>query len=99
MAFLMTETSPTLDLARQLIAQPSVTPDDCDCQSIMLERLSAIGFRVERLRFGEVDNFWARRGDQGPVLTFAGHTDVVPTGTQRAAFSTSTHIAPTSPSP
>ena len=76
----MTETSPTLDLARQLIAQPSVTPDDCDCQSIMLERLSAIGFRVERLRFGEVDNFWARRGDQGPVLTFAGHTDVVPTG-------------------
>lgn len=76
----MSDLSPTLELATQLIAQPSVTPDDCDCQNMMIERLSAIGFEVERLRFGEVDNFWARRGNQGPVLAFAGHTDVVPTG-------------------
>jgi len=72
--------SPTLQLAIDLIAQPSVTPDDCDCQALMIERLAAIGFRAEKLRFGEVDNFWARRGDTGPVLAFAGHTDVVPTG-------------------
>ena len=76
----MSNLSATLQLACDLIAQPSVTPDDCDCQSLMIDRLQAIGFRVERLRFGEVDNFWARRGDSGPVLAFAGHTDVVPTG-------------------
>ncbi|MCG8537354.1 MAG: succinyl-diaminopimelate desuccinylase [Pseudomonadales bacterium] len=76
----MSNLSATLQLAQQLIAQPSVTPDDCDCQNIMIERLEAIGFTAERLRFGEVDNFWARRGDSGPVLAFAGHTDVVPTG-------------------
>lgn len=72
--------SPTLQLAFDLIAQPSVTPDDCDCQALMIERLAAIGFQAEKLRFGEVDNFWARRGTTGPVLAFAGHTDVVPTG-------------------
>lgn len=76
----MTQLSATLQLAIDLIAQPSVTPDDCDCQNLMIERLAAIGFKVEKLRFGEVDNFWARRGDSGPVLCFAGHTDVVPTG-------------------
>jgi len=76
----MSDLSPTLELAQQLIAKPSVTPDDCDCQNIMIERLAAIGFEVERLPFGEVDNFWARRGNQAPVLAFAGHTDVVPTG-------------------
>ncbi|MCK5791158.1 MAG: succinyl-diaminopimelate desuccinylase [Ketobacter sp.] len=76
----MPDLSPTLELATQLIAKPSVTPDDCDCQNIMIERLAAIGFEVERLPFGEVDNFWARRGNRGPVLAFAGHTDVVPTG-------------------
>lgn len=74
------EYSPTLQLAMQLMAQPSVTPDDCDCQVIMCERLRAIGFEIEPLRFDEVDNFWARRGNSGPVLAFAGHTDVVPTG-------------------
>ncbi len=76
----MTNLSATLQLAIDLIAQPSVTPDDCDCQNLMIERLEAIGFKAEKLRFGEVDNFWARRGDSGPVLAFAGHTDVVPTG-------------------
>ncbi len=70
----------TLELAKQLIARPSVTPDDQGCQEIMIARLQAIGFSIERLRFGEVDNFWARRGTQAPLLCFAGHTDVVPTG-------------------
>lgn len=72
--------SATLDLAKQLIAQPSVTPEDSGCQDLMIERLEAIGFKVERLRFGDVDNFWARRGADGPLICFAGHTDVVPTG-------------------
>jgi len=72
--------SPTLALTLDLIREPSVTPHDADCQTLMIRRLEAIGFRVERLRFGEVDNFWARRGDGGPVFCFAGHTDVVPTG-------------------
>jgi len=72
--------SETLELAKQLIARRSVTPEDAGCQELMIERLEAIGFTVERLRFGEVDNFWARRGDAEPLYAFAGHTDVVPTG-------------------
>ncbi len=72
--------STTLELARQLIARPSVTPDDAGCQALLAERLRALDFRIENLRFGEVDNLWARRGDSSPVLAFAGHTDVVPTG-------------------
>ncbi len=72
--------SDTLDLAIDLISRPSVTPDDMGCQELMIARLEAIGFQVERMRFGEVDNFWARRGSEGPVFCFAGHTDVVPTG-------------------
>lgn len=76
----MTNLSPTLQLACDLIAKPSVTPVDADCQNQMIARLEAIGFKVERLRFGEVDNFWAVRGESGPLFAFAGHTDVVPTG-------------------
>ncbi|MCG8671902.1 MAG: succinyl-diaminopimelate desuccinylase [Pseudomonadales bacterium] len=76
----MSNDSATLKLAKDLIAQPSVTPEDANCQEMMIARLEAIGFKAERLRFDDVDNFWARRGDQGPVLAFAGHTDVVPTG-------------------
>lgn len=72
--------SETVLLTQELIRRRSVTPDDCGCQEIMIERLSAIGFKIERLRFGDVDNFWAVRGDSGPILCFAGHTDVVPTG-------------------
>ncbi len=72
--------SETLELAKRLIARRSVTPEDAGCQELMIERLQAIGFTVERLRFGEVDNFWARRGDAEPLYAFAGHTDVVPTG-------------------
>ncbi|MCB1846074.1 MAG: succinyl-diaminopimelate desuccinylase, partial [Halieaceae bacterium] len=70
----------TLALACELIRHPSVTPDDAGCQQRMMDRLQAIGFRCTPLRFGAVDNFWAERGTSGPILVFAGHTDVVPTG-------------------
>lgn len=73
-------TNPTLALTQQLIALNSTTPADAGCQDIMIARLEQLGFNVERLRFGDVDNFWARRGTSGPLLVFAGHTDVVPTG-------------------
>ena len=72
--------SPTLALTKALISRASVTPQDEGCQELMIERLNAIGFDVEPLRFGDVDNFWAVRGHSGPILCFAGHTDVVPTG-------------------
>lgn len=70
----------TLDLARELIKRKSITPEDEGCQVIIGERLRAIGFNVETLQYGEVINTWATWGDQGPLLAFAGHTDVVPTG-------------------
>jgi len=69
-----------IDLTRALIERASVTPTDAGCQALMMERLEALGFRCEPMRFGDVDNFWAVIGDQGPTLVFAGHTDVVPTG-------------------
>ncbi|MDR4520836.1 MAG: succinyl-diaminopimelate desuccinylase [Nitrosomonas sp.] len=70
----------TLELTRQLIALRSVTPDDAGCQPLLAQRLEQAGFQIEHLRFGEVDNLWARRGNTAPLLCFAGHTDVVPTG-------------------
>jgi len=70
----------TLELAMQLIARPSVTPNDAGCQELIAARLAAIGFRTESLRFGEVVNLWAERGGGEPLVVFAGHTDVVPTG-------------------
>jgi len=72
--------SDTLKLAKALIQRPSVTPEDAGCQLLLAERLQAIGFEIEHMRFGEVDNLWARRGNTRPLLCFAGHTDVVPTG-------------------
>lgn len=76
--------TPTLDLTKQLIAAQSVTPEDAGCQALMSDRLSALGFDIERMDFeddnGSVLNFWARRGSATPCLAFAGHTDVVPTG-------------------
>jgi succinyl-diaminopimelate desuccinylase len=72
--------SPTLALACELISRESVTPVDAGCQQLMIERLEAIGFEVHRLPFDDVENFWAVRGNNGPTLCFAGHTDVVPTG-------------------
>ncbi len=70
----------TLELTKQLISRPSVTPDDQDCQQLIAERLSALGFEIEHHRYGEVDNLWARRGVAQPLFVFAGHTDVVPPG-------------------
>src|SRR5210317_478624 len=72
--------SATLELASALIARPSVTPDDAGCQQLLIERLQAIGFSCETMVFGEVTNLWARRGSDAPLLAFAGHTDVVPSG-------------------
>ena len=73
-------TSATLQLASDLIARPSITPDDAGCQAMLIERLSAIGFECETMVFDDVTNLWARRGRAAPVLAFAGHTDVVPPG-------------------
>ncbi len=76
--------SRVLELTRDLVARPSVTPADAGCQGIIAERLAAIGFHLEPMPFGEVTNLWARRGDAGPLLCLAGHTDVVPTGPESA---------------
>lgn len=72
--------SATAALAVDLMRIPSVTPDDRGCNQLMIDRLTALGFLVEPMRFGNVNNFWARYGSSGPVLCFAGHTDVVPSG-------------------
>lgn len=73
--------SSTLDLTRQLLSRASVSPVDGGCQELLIARLEPLGFVVERMRFGDVDNFWAlRRAGKGPVFCFAGHTDVVPPG-------------------
>ena len=76
--------SDTLELSLDLLRRPSVTPEDYDCQALMAKRLAHVGFHIENMRFGEVDNLWARRGTQDPVFCFAGHTDVVPTGNLEA---------------
>jgi succinyl-diaminopimelate desuccinylase len=72
--------SPTLELAEALLARKSLTPHDAGCQEVIAARLAKLGFHIERHRHGEVDNLWARFGSSAPVLCFAGHTDVVPTG-------------------
>jgi succinyl-diaminopimelate desuccinylase len=72
--------SATLELTQQLIERASVTPADGGCQELLTARLARAGFQVEKLRYGNVENFWAKRGQAGPLLCFAGHTDVVPTG-------------------
>lgn len=76
-----TTTSSTVDLARDMIRIESVTPNDNGCQDMLAERLEKVGFSVESLKFQDVSNLWAVRGDAAkPLLVFAGHTDVVPTG-------------------
>ena len=72
--------SPTLDLAANLIRRPSLTPEDHGCLDVITARLAALGFVAERLSYPPVENLWATRGSSRPVLCFAGHTDVVPTG-------------------
>lgn len=76
--------SDVLDLTLELISRPSVTPDDAGCQTLIAARLRRVGFNIEQLRFGEVDNLWATHGDGGPVLVLLGHTDVVPPGPREA---------------
>lgn len=72
--------SDTLDLTNELVCRPSVTPDDQGCQQLLADRLEKLGFHCEHMRFEDVDNLWARLGNEGPLFCFAGHTDVVPTG-------------------
>lgn len=76
----MSNLSPTIELATDLISRRSVTPEDAGCQAVMIARLEALGFDIHKLRFDDVDNFWAIRGQSGPIFAFAGHTDVVPSG-------------------
>lgn len=76
------QTHPTIDLLCDLIRRRSVTPDDAGCQDILRDRLDALGFACETLKYNDVTNLWARRGTKGPVLCLAGHTDVVPPGTE-----------------
>ncbi|WP_369937536.1 succinyl-diaminopimelate desuccinylase [Xanthomonas tesorieronis] len=76
--------SDVVDLTCDLIARPSVTPDDAGCQELIAQRLARAGFAIERLRFGQVDNLWATHGSGGPVLALLGHTDVVPPGPREA---------------
>jgi succinyl-diaminopimelate desuccinylase len=71
---------PVIELTKQLIVRPSITPEDAGCQSLMAERLSVVNFNIESLFFVDTQNMWARRGTKDPVFCFAGHTDVVPTG-------------------
>ena len=73
---------PSISLLNELIRRPSITPDDAGCQEILAERLTRLGFECEAMPFGDVKNLWARRGSSGPVLCFAGHTDVVPPGSE-----------------
>ncbi len=72
--------SPVLALAKDLISRQSVTPEDADCQKVMIERLEKLGFEIEVMVFEDTTNFWARRGTEAPLFAFAGHTDVVPAG-------------------
>ena len=76
----LTSASPTLELTRKLIARPSVTPEDAGCLELIAARLAPLGFVCERIDGGGVSNLWARRGTARPLVVFAGHTDVVPTG-------------------
>ena len=76
--------SEAVNLTKELITRPSVTPDDAGCQQLIAERLQRAGFACEHLRFGEVDNLWATHGKGEPTLVFLGHTDVVPPGPREA---------------
>ena len=74
----------TLELARELVRRPSVTPDDAGCQDLLAGHLRPLGFRTRSMPFGEVRNLWARRGNEAPLFVFLGHTDVVPPGPEEA---------------
>ena len=72
--------SKTLKLTEQLITLESVTPTDFGCQKLMVDLLTPLGFTCETIQSGNVTNLWARKGSAQPLIVFAGHTDVVPTG-------------------
>lgn len=72
--------TPVIALAKALIERPSVTPEDAGCQTLMIERLKALGFNIEPMIFEDTTNLWARKGTEAPLMVFAGHTDVVPPG-------------------
>jgi len=72
--------SEAAELTCQLIARPSITPNDAGCQTILAQRLAKLGFKAEPMPYGEVSNLWLRRGQARPLFVFAGHTDVVPSG-------------------
>ena len=72
--------SDTLNLTKELISRPSITPNDKGCQQLLIDQLEPLGFVTEKLSFDEVDNIWLRKGTEAPLFCFAGHTDVVPTG-------------------
>jgi succinyl-diaminopimelate desuccinylase len=76
--------SAVLELTRELISRPSLTPEDSGCQAMIAKRLTRAGLRCESLRYGAVDNLWATHGNGGPTLLLLGHTDVVPTGPREA---------------
>ncbi|WP_156498108.1 M20/M25/M40 family metallo-hydrolase, partial [Oleiphilus sp. HI0043] len=76
-------TTDTIQLSQALIQQPSVTPEDCECQDIMMRHLAPLGFKAETMIFEDVTNLWARKGNEAPLIAFAGHTDVVPTGPEQ----------------
>ncbi|MEE2025186.1 MULTISPECIES: succinyl-diaminopimelate desuccinylase [Alkalimonas] len=76
----MSEPSAVIKLAMELMARPSITPEDAGCQQLMAERLAPLGFRIESMFFEDTLNLWARKGDGKPLFCFAGHTDVVPPG-------------------
>lgn len=76
--------SDVIELARELIQRPSITPADEGCQVLIGDRLNTAGFELESMVFADTTNLWARRGSQEPVFCFAGHTDVVPVGDEHA---------------
>jgi succinyl-diaminopimelate desuccinylase len=72
--------SKTLNLTKELISKKSITPLDEGCQDLLISHLELLGFKIEKMAYGNVSNFYARKGHEAPLLVFAGHTDVVPTG-------------------
>ena len=76
----MEHTFKSVDILKDLIAFPSVTPDDFGCQAYLTSKLESLGFKTENMKFKDINNFWATFGSVGPIFIFAGHTDVVPPG-------------------
>jgi len=72
--------SKTLSLAEELISRKSITPEDDGCQDLLINRLQKLGFKIEKMPNADVQNFYAKKGSSGPLIVFAGHTDVVPPG-------------------